>query len=492
MDRNSRTRSQLLRCCSTTLLAVVAVAQTQAPDDALRAIESSLRAQNDTDAIALADQALRQSPRDRRLWALKGIAEDRTGKPLDALAAFKKSLALSLDYLPALEGVAQVEYRLGDPHAAASLEKIVQIKPDDPTTNAMLAVVAYRHKDCPTAVQHFAKAEREIISQPSALTQYGSCLLKLKRSVQAISIFETMLNANPGDVHARQNLAVAQFAAEHYSDALATLQPLLDAARLDPNALDLASTISEAKGDTPRAVQLLRQAIVLQPRDPQYYLDFSSLCFNHSSFDIGIHMLDIGISQLPQDAALYLARGVLYVQEAKYDQAEADFEKAQTLDPSQSYRLRQGTRAVSTERSDGALATVHKQLKQHPSDGSLHFLLAEILMQKGAEPGTPEFKTAVSAAERALQLNPKDLQARDVLSNLALKSGDINTAIKQCRLALRLDPSDQTALYHLVIALRKSGRKDEIPDLLKRLADVRNATRKQEAAENRYKLYEPK
>jgi hypothetical protein len=45
-------------------------------------------------------------------------------------------------------------------------------------------------------------------------------------------------------------------------------------------------------------------------------------------------------------------------------------------------------------------------------------------------------------------------------------------------------------LYHLIQGLRKTGAKNEIPDLLKRLAELRAESTKQESEHNRYKLVE--
>ena len=45
-------------------------------------------------------------------------------------------------------------------------------------------------------------------------------------------------------------------------------------------------------------------------------------------------MIDAGLKLQPAAAQLYVARGVLYVQLAEYDKAEADFERAEQLDPS--------------------------------------------------------------------------------------------------------------------------------------------------------------
>ena len=78
------------------------------------------------------------------------------------------------------------------------------------------------------------------------------------------------------------------------------------------------------------------------------------------------------------------------------------------------------------------------------------------------------------------------------MAKLYLQAGQNEAAIVQCRKALSSDPKDQTALYHLIQALRKSGRTNDIPDLLKRLADLRIEGTKEEAEHNRYKLVEDK
>jgi len=45
-------------------------------------------------------------------------------------------------------------------------------------------------------------------------------------------------------------------------------------------------------------------------------------------------------------------------------------------------------------------------------------------------------------------------------------------------------------LYHLIQALRKTDDKAEIPDLLKRLAQLRKQTSHEESQRNQYKLVE--
>jgi len=55
---------------------------------------------------------------------------------------------------------------------------------------------------------------------------------------------------------------------------------------------------------------------------------------------------------------------------------------------------------------------------------------------------------------------------------------------------MSIDPKDQAAVYHLIQAVRKTGDKAELPDLLKRLAQLRQEATKTEEQRNRYKLIE--
>jgi tetratricopeptide (TPR) repeat protein len=181
----------------------------------------------------------------------------------------------------------------------------------------------------------------------------------------------------------------------------------------------------------------------------------------------------------------------LYVQLAQYDKAEADFEKAYELNPNQSLSTAaQGLAAVQANDLDHALESVQTKLARKPNDPLLLYLEADVLSQKGAEPGTPEFKLAMSSAKRAVTLQPTLAAARGVLAKLYMQTGQYQEAIEQCRKALVTDPRDQTAVYRLIQALRKTGEKKEIPELLQRLAQLREQTTKEEKEHYRYKLFE--
>jgi tetratricopeptide (TPR) repeat protein len=221
------------------------------------------------------------------------------------------------------------------------------------------------------------------------------------------------------------------------------------------------------------------------------YLDFANIAFAHESFQVGIDVISEGLLLQPRAAQLYVARGVLYVQLAQYDKAEADFEKAYELDPHQSLSTAaQGLAAVQTNDLDHALAAIRSKLERKPDDALLLYLQADVLSQKGAEVGTPDFELAMGSTKRAVGLQPTLGAARELLAKLYLQAGQYAEAVEQCREALKSDPKDQTALYRLIQALRKTGQKSEIPELLKRLAELREQATKEERGRYRYKLIE--
>jgi len=458
-----------------------------------RSIEAALKSRDFNRALQLTEAQLQRSPKNVRLWTLKGIALSKLNRNKDALTAYNSALRIAPDYLAALEGAAELEYNAGSNRAVPLLNRIAKLRPQDPTSHAMLGVLAYKQRDCASAVTHFRASRQLIDAQPVALAQFGACLMDLQQAENAVPVFEQIQRLQPEDAHARYNLAVAQLSAHHAKDVIATLQPLMQSDPPDTDVLDLASAAYEEIGDTPQAVALLRQAIVRDPKKPRYYVDFAAISFNHESFQVGVDMISAGLKQLPQASSLYVARGILHVQMGQFEKGEADFSSATQLDPGQtSSAVAEGLALIQQSNLDQALTTVRSQLKSHPKDAFLQYMQAQILSQQGADPETPQFKDAITAALLSIQLKPDFVLARDLLGNLYLKSGEIDKAIEQSRHALQVSPSDQEALYHLIQALRHSGKdtKGELPPLVKRLAVLRQESRNAEASGARYRLYE--
>jgi tetratricopeptide (TPR) repeat protein len=180
---------------------------------------------------------------------------------------------------------------------------------------------------------------------------------------------------------------------------------------------------------------------------------------------------------------------MLYVHLAEYQKAQDDFDTAYKLDPRQSLTAAaQGLTAVQQNDLGSALAGVQQKLRTRADDPILLYMQADVLAQEDPEPGGTQFQLAVNSARKAVALKPALGPAHTVLAKLYLMAGQFAPAATECRRALEDDPADQTALYYLIRASAKTDRKEEVPDLLKRLALMRQQAANIKREANRFKL----
>jgi len=472
-------------------LAFALFSQAQNPSGSVAPIESLIRSQEYDQAQTALKTALAKTPGDVRLWTLQGICLGLQGNDRGALVAFDHAIRISPAYVPALRGEIEVLYKTGDQRAVPLLERLLKSDPGDATAHEMLATLEQRAGHCRTAVPHFEASKEAIASHAGSLEAYGYCLFRLGRSADAIPIFRQLIPLLPGSSYPSYDLAVL-LVSEHQSDeAVKILEPLLTPDQNDADILSLASQAYEATGNTPRAVALQRQAIVANPSDPTNYVLFALLSMTHDSFQVGISMLNAGIERIPDNASLFLSRGVLYAQLADYDKAEADFQRAEQLDSKQNISA-YAADLTTLQRNDPktALTRVREQVKAHPENPLFRLLLAQLIMNGTPDPESAAFKEAMQDALLAAKKKPDLVEAHNQLASMYMTLKQYDQAISECRTALRYDPSNETAMYHLVISMRHSGRNDDLAPLVKRLSEMHQQSLQHETARKRYRLVE--
>ena len=469
-------------------LFLIAPVAAQSGEDRMPQIAAALRAEQYDKALGMLRVALQQTPASPELWTMQGVAYSGVGRKTEALSSFRRAIKIFPDDIPALQGAAQIEFDQGDAAGIPLIEHLLRIHPDDLTSHGMLAVLEYRKGDCGAAVVHFEKAAPLFESKVPALHAYGTCLVKLKQFDAAANVLNKSLALNPHDPREHQVLASVQLMSNQSEQAIETLAPLL-AASPDAVTLELASAAYEDLHDTDKAVDALRQAILLEPQNVSLYVDFAALSATHQAFQVGINVVGDGIAVEPKAAPLYLARGMLYVQLSEFGKAQDDFDTAYKLDPMQSLTAAaQDMTAIQQNDLAGALAGVREKLAKRPKDAILLYLQADVLALQDPVVGSADFQTALSSAKEAVSLNPSLGPAHTVLAKLYLEAGQKLEAAGECRKALETDPDDQTALYLLIRSLGKTGHDDEVKDLLKRLALTRQKAANKKREENRFKL----
>ena len=101
----------------------------QTGEEQIGAVTAALRAGEFAKALELLQPALEKSPANARFLTLQGLAYSGEGQKKEALTSFHAGLKASPDYLPALEGAAQIEYEDGSAEAVPLLQRILRLRP---------------------------------------------------------------------------------------------------------------------------------------------------------------------------------------------------------------------------------------------------------------------------------------------------------------------------------------------------------------------------
>jgi len=440
----------------------------QGPQAQKQQIYRLLAARQFPEAEQAASAYLAAHPGDCNVGVMLGIALRAESKTSPAFKAFRTAAKECPQSLAAIEGAAETAYALNKPEAKDFVTRIIQLRPSDETAYAMLGAIEFRNGDCAAAVENYAKAPSRVNQSPPALRQYSTCLMALDKPAEAVPVLSQLLTLQDQPQN-RIALVRAQMAAKERPAALATLQPLLDSGTKDSNVFLLAAQLAEDDNDTPKAVEWLRKSIELDPKNVDAYLAFSEISFNHGSFKVGVDFLNLGIQQLPSEARLYLARGVLEEQMTQADAALRDFEKAHQLNPRLSF-VEDAMGMLLSQKHDpaAALALFEQQSRLHPDDPLLQYLYAEALSES-ENADEKLLEKAIAVARRAVQLEPGYQPARDLLCVLLLRHNDLAETITEAREAIKRDPYDEAAIYQELLAEHKLKHTEKISALVKQL-----------------------
>jgi tetratricopeptide (TPR) repeat protein len=444
--------------------------------------QSKVEAQRLLEQIEL---GLKQQPSNPRLLAARGLALERLNRDRDALQSFEESLAISPKFLIALEGAAEITYRTHDPKVSNYLSRILQQDPQNAAAHGMAGALAFEEHDCPEANRHFAEAESALSDNPLALAQWGECLLTADEPHIAAKQLGRSLRLRPQDKRVSYNFALALHLDHRDGEALGIAKTLA----ADSDVLNLLGSIYASQDKVAEAIAAFRKATELDPKNEQNYIDLASLCLDHQSFDVAADIVNVGIANIPDSAALYTLRGAIAAQTSNLEQSAADFEEANRLKPDASYGD-VGLSLLLGQRSqlDEAIAVIRSRLESAPNDAKLDFLLADLIMRKSDDPQQTGQDEARRLLIKAVRLQPDLAKAHAALGKLLLKSGQAEEAISELKVALEKEPNDRVALNQYVLALTRLHRTGEAKTAAERLRDVLSEDRRAEVRKNRIRI----
>lgn len=229
-----------------------------------------------------------------------GVALQAAGRNDEAVASYRRAVALEPNYAPVYSNLASTLRSAGRVDEAVSTYRhALELKPDFPDAEYNLANALLQEGQTDEAIQRFQVALRALPESADAHNNLGIALAGKGRAEEAAAQFRRALESDPNSVIAHRNLG----------DLLA------DA------------------GDHTGALTHLRRAEAIDPNDGRTHYDLGSLLLEGGTLDEAIRELQMAAERLPSSAEARNNLGIALGSNGQFEKAILAFRDALRLRP---------------------------------------------------------------------------------------------------------------------------------------------------------------
>lgn len=222
------------------------------------------------------------------------------GRTDEAIAHYRRAIAIQPDYAPAYNNLGVVLRANGSVDAAIdSYQQALAVRGDYPDAHYNLANALLDKNKPAEAAEHFKIALQSIPDSAGASNNLGIALAAEGRHEDAINAFRAAVAAEPSSAKAHRNLG---------------------------DSLTAAGRIDEGVGE-------LRKAIALDPNDPDAHYNLGSVLLENDRLDDAISEFQATLKLEPQSAEAHNNLGIALGSQGKLDAAIEQFEQALRIDP---------------------------------------------------------------------------------------------------------------------------------------------------------------
>ena len=283
----------------------------QRPNDAevYRVLAAAQNLAGNTDgARETIDLALGKMPEDAALnFAKAGLYLD--ANELDS-ASKQLSQVIRLDpnFFPAYLLQSQLALASGQFDEAERLARVAtRISPDHPQLHAIDGQVALARGDTDRALQFLSAAAQQLPGDPRVLRSLGMAYMGKQHFAFAEQTFRTLLEKDPQALDIVILLADAVHSQGRSAEALDLMEPVMAA---DPGAALVGNTgvLAMEAGKVDRGVELLEQAVRMQPQDGNMLSNLVQAWQETNRLDYGRTVLEELIGADNQNSLLWQSR----------------------------------------------------------------------------------------------------------------------------------------------------------------------------------------
>lgn len=455
------------------------------------------------EAAAAIEAVLAQAKELPEAWELKGMVQLVAGQVDDALAAWRRQLALDPDDLPARARLVSVlidNNRLKD--AGTEVAELKRRAGRLPQTAYFDALLAYRERRLEAAREAIVRLERSAPDYVPGVLLAGLIDQDLKAYQSAQARFERILASDPGHVAARRALVTVYLRTNQGARAAAAVQPLIEARPDDAEIAALAGEAFLQGGKLPRAMQEFARAAKLKPGDTgigtrvalshfatgnrqQGFAELESLAASQDAdhrpdltliaarlrardFDKALAAIDALEKKMPGSSLPANLRGAALLGKGEVELARRSFEKALQIRPDDfGVVMNLAQLDLATNAPQAALARLEAVVKKDRKNIQAALGLAELRGRLGASADE-----IAAGLEQTIAAVPTEPAPRIALIALRLAAGDKARALAASREAMAAMPERVEMLEVVARAHEAAGELTQAIGLMQKIATL--------------------
>jgi putative PEP-CTERM system TPR-repeat lipoprotein len=426
-----------------------------------------------TEALQQIESSLKISPRDARTWHLKGKVSEAMGNLEQAIENYTRALTLNSDDPVAMRSKAYALISADRIEEARELsEKIIAQTPDDPFAMLLKSWILSKEDNSDLAnsvIENLSNqltlvTEEQYAKQDSLLFVKGMTAYIQGNFEQARVSLGKYVKSRAGDINAISMLAEIYVsmgqteAATHLlgrnEDQLLTHLPL---------ALKLADLYLQTGKDF-KAEFWLGQLRERYPDDIKVILMSSKALIARNKIDSAIKLIEDSTKKFPKSHALLLARGMLYVQTGRFEDAlkvsdiliKNDQRSVDNWNLKAAALIRLGQYDLATEAIENVLAI-------SPQHFAGRFNQAMLFKN------TDQLQAAKKILSSLVEENPRNGNAVFQLALLESQTGEIKSATSRLEDLSILERANHNASILLLDLYLRQGRNSDALARVKRL-----------------------
>jgi tetratricopeptide (TPR) repeat protein len=415
----------------------------------LRAAVQHIRSGNKDQAISIMENACRSNPKSIEALLLLSQIYQMVAQPANAQKAAQRAIDLEPGNY---KGYVQLaSFYIASQNEKQAMEVLKKALPKVSEPLSILRILGDLHVqqiyslskstlDIQEAIRYYEKAVAYPTDDLSLvyLQRLGDLYLINHQPDKAIGCFQKIAVHDPDNIPAQQKIALCYMALENKKKALETLKNI--SGRVSDNA-DLYYYLGElydTLGDQEHAIESYKAASNVEPLNPKSYLKMALIHLRNNP-EKAREVLQDGLKRMPKERLFLEILLQLYLRNQQYGEALALFDKIQS----------------SFQSSDAVF---------NDPRFYIHYGLAAQQCN--------QLDKAMVLYTKALDIDPRSLEARMRLANLELWRGNRDEALGIMEDAVIMDPDDAATWFFCAILNLRAGEYQQAAEAFKKTEEL--------------------